>query len=180
MQVDAPWLLLIYSVPAEPTRKRASVWREVKKIGAVYLRDGVCVLPERPATVAAARAIAARVEAFDGQATLVTGASLDPTRAGAVVAEFKAARAAEYAEIAREAQSLLHHIARETEHRDFSYAELEELEADLTKLRRWTDQVKARDYFPGESNTRADVLLEDCDQALATFLERAAASDAPA
>jgi hypothetical protein len=96
-----------------------------------------------------------------------------------VVAEFKAARAAEYDEIAREAESLLQHIARETEHREFSYAELEELEADLTKLRRWTDQVQARDYFPGESHTRADLLLEACDQALATFLDRAAESDAP-
>ena len=179
-QVSSPWLLLIYSVPAEPTRKRASVWREVKKIGAVYLRDGVCLLPERPATVAAARAIAARVEAFDGQATVVTGAGLDGARAEAVVAEFKAARAAEYAEIAREAESLLQHIARETEHREFSYAELEELEADLTKLKRWTDQVQARDYFPGDSHTRAEVLLEQCDQALATFLDRAASSDASA
>ena len=40
------WLVLIYTLPPEPTRKRAFVWRELKKIGAVYLRDGVCLLPE--------------------------------------------------------------------------------------------------------------------------------------
>jgi hypothetical protein len=48
--------LLIYSVPAEPSRKRAYVWREVKKLGAIYLRDGVCIQPEQPGTVAAAEA----------------------------------------------------------------------------------------------------------------------------
>ena len=46
------WLLLIYTVPAEPTRKRAFIWRELKKVGAPYLRDGVCILPERPDTLA--------------------------------------------------------------------------------------------------------------------------------
>ena len=34
------WLLLIYTVPSQPSRKRAAVWRDVKKAGAVYLRDG--------------------------------------------------------------------------------------------------------------------------------------------
>ena len=35
----ARWLVLIYTLPAEPTRKRAFVWRELKKLGAVYLRE---------------------------------------------------------------------------------------------------------------------------------------------
>ena len=48
--MDIPWLLLIYTVPAEPSRKRAAIWRELKKVGAPYLRDGVCILPERPET----------------------------------------------------------------------------------------------------------------------------------
>ena len=65
------WLVLIYTVPSEPSRKRAFIWRELKKAGAVYLRDGVCALPERPETLAALSAIAARVEELGGQATLV-------------------------------------------------------------------------------------------------------------
>jgi len=65
------WLVLIYTVPAEPSRKRAFIWRELKKVGAVYLRDGVCVLPEGEATAAAFRAIAAKIEEFEGEATLI-------------------------------------------------------------------------------------------------------------
>ena len=56
------WRLLIYTVPAQPSRKRAFIWRELKKAGAVYLRDGVCALPERPETAAVLSAVAAKVE----------------------------------------------------------------------------------------------------------------------
>ena len=175
--MDSPWLLLISTVPAEPSRKRAYVWREVKKVGAVYLRDGVCILPERPDTLATARGIAARIEEFDGQATVVRGARLDAARAEGVIGEFKSARSAEYAEISRDAERLLQHIQRETEHREFTFAELEELEEDLAKLRRWLDQVHARDYFPDESTVHTERLLARCGDALAEFLEAAAARD---
>jgi hypothetical protein len=176
--MDSPWLLLIYTVPAKPTRKRAYIWREVKKIGAVYLRDGVCALPERPETVRAVDAIAARVREFEGDVTVVTGARFDAARGEAVIAAFTSARADEYAEVIREARRLLEHISRETDHRDFTFVELEELEEDLTKLVRWMNQVRARDYFPDASVAEAaEQLLAQCEAALAEFLEEAAARD---
>jgi hypothetical protein len=176
--MDSPWLLLIYTVPAKPTRKRAFIWREVKKIGAVYLHDGVCALPQRPETLKAVEAIASRVREFEGETTVVTGATFDAKRSEAVIAAFKSARSDEYAEVTREAERLLEHIARETDHRDFTFAELEELEEDLAKLRRWSDQVQARDYFPDAAITEsAEQLLERCNAALAEFLEEAAARD---
>ena len=176
--VDHTWLLLIYTVPAEPSRKRAFVWREVKKVGAVYLRDGVCTLPEQPNLVSALRAIAGRVEEFGGQATLVEGARLDPTRAERLVAESRAARADEYADIAREAERLLAHIARETEHREFTFAEVEELEADLGKLERWAAQVRARDYFGAGPDERLQTLLAECEHALGASLHQTASREA--
>jgi hypothetical protein len=165
------WLLLIYTVPAEPSRKRAFVWREVKKVGAVYLRDGVCVLPEQEATRGAFRAIAAKIHEFGGQATLVEGARLDADRAEAVISQSRAARAEEYGEVMREAERFLAHVRRETEHREFTFAELEELEADLGKLRRWYAQVRARDYFGAEPGDGVEALLRQCEEELGAFLE---------
>jgi hypothetical protein len=173
-----PWLLLIYTVPARPTRKRAFIWREVKKIGAVYLRDGVCALPESPETLQSVEAIASRVREFEGEATVVTGATFDVARGEAVVAAFRTARSDEYAEVTREAERLLEHISRETDHRDFTFAELEELEEDLAKLRRWSIQIQARDYFPDATITESVAeLLAQCNAALAEFLEQAAVRD---
>jgi len=178
--MHSTWLLLIYTVPAEPTRKRASVWREVKKLGALYVRDGVCILPEQPETIAAVRSLAARIEDLDGQATVVSAAQLDAAAAETIAARFQSARSDEYAEIAHVAEQLLQHIARETEHRDFSFNELEELEQDLVKLKRWIEQVRARDYFPHGASVAAEQLLERCDEALSEFLVKAAAQDASA
>jgi hypothetical protein len=176
--MHARWLLLIYTVPAQPSRKRAAIWREVKKVGAEYLRDGVCILPDRPDTLDALRAIAASVEAFEGEATVVQCVQLEAERSDAVVARFQTTRAEEYAEIAREAQRLLEHVARETEHRDFTYPELEQLEQDLAKLKRWADQVRARDYFENPEAQTVTGVLERCDEALQAFLDNTAEAQA--
>ncbi len=173
MHTGASWLLLIYTVPAHPSRKRATVWREIKKLGAVYLRDGVCVLPEHPATLNSLRDLAARIEAMDGQAYVVERGQLDGEPSETLKAQFQSARADEYKEISREGELLLAHVARETEHREFTYAELEELEQDLAKLKRWTDQVHDRDYFAETSYAGVLALLERCESALETFLEQA-------
>lgn len=171
--LSTTWLLLIYTVPGQPSRKRATVWREIKKLGAVYLRDGVCALPEQPGTMGSLRALADRIEEMEGHAFVVEGAHLDADRADALKNQFRAGRAEDYADISREAEQFLDHIARETEHREFTYAELEELEQDLSKLKRWTDQVRERDYFGESSYAAVQTLLEQCERALDAFLDKA-------
>jgi len=175
VELSATWLLLIYTVPAQPSRKRATVWREIKKLGAVYLRDGVCVLPDQPRTRVSLRALASRIEEMEGDACLVEGAQLDEQRVKALKSQFGSSRSEEYAEISREAGELLAHVERETEHREFTYPELEELEQDLAKLNRWTDQVRERDYFNESSYEGVQTLAEKCERALEEFLERASA-----
>ena len=174
MQTGAllPWTLLVYTVPAQPTRKRALVWRELKKIGAVYLRDGVAVLPERADALEAFRALALKVEDMSGRATVVTHAMIDSDRAESLIAEARAARGAEYEEIVREAAALLDHLRREAAHREFGPAELEALDADVGKLRRWTHQVRARDHFQTTNAQQAQGLVEQCAGSLAILLDR--------
>jgi len=171
------WLLHIYMVPSEPSRKRAYIWREIKNVGAVCLRDGVCAFPERAETTTALRRIAARVEEFGGEATLVEAAHLDPKREEALMAASRTARAGEYHELAREGEGFLAHVRREMEHREFTFAELEALEEDLAKLTRWTDQARTRDYFGGAEAEQVAALLARCEGELATFLETAARED---
>lgn len=42
-------LALVYKLPSEPGRYRASVWRKPRATGVVYLRSGVAALPDDPA-----------------------------------------------------------------------------------------------------------------------------------
>lgn len=168
------WTLLIYTIPAEPSRKRAAVWRDLKKLGAVYLRDGVCALPERTDTAQAFRAVAAQIAAFRGQATLVESARLDAARTGEIMAQVRTARVAEYQEITREAEGFLAHVRRETAHRELTLTELMELKRDLSKLQRWAAQVRSRDYYGVEEAAAVVNLLERCEENLGTVLEQVA------
>ena len=132
------WRLLIYTVPSEPSRKRAFVWRELKKAGAVYLRDGVAALPDRPATAGIIGAIAAKIDELGGEATLVPGVQLPPGRAEALVEASRAARQQEYAEVALESRRLLDHVELESEHRELTFADLERIGAN-PMIRLWRD-----------------------------------------
>jgi len=169
--VESTWLLLIYTVPAEPSRKRAAVWRELKRAGAVSVRDGVWALPERDDTRDRFRMIAAKVTDLDGQATLVEGARIGAERTADVVAAAQAVRAREYQELIDEAGHFLAHVQREREHRNVTFHELEELEADLGKLRHWSEQVVARDYFGAAGRAEVEQLFAQCDEVLESFLE---------
>lgn len=165
------WLLLIYTVPAKPSRKRAYIWRALKRLGAVYLRDGVAILPRHPDTSSELQAVAAKIEEFEGQATLIENVLLPSEQTDAIVARSRAARAAEYEEIAQEAERFLAHVQTETEHRNFRSTELDELEVDLGKVRTWFEQVRSRDYFRSESVDRTQAVLARCGEALAVFLD---------
>ena len=53
------WLLLLYKVPPEPTAHRVSVWRKLKRLGAILLHDSVWVLPPSTRTIEELRWLAA-------------------------------------------------------------------------------------------------------------------------
>ncbi len=171
--MEQTWLLLIYTVPAEPSRKRAAVWRELKRAGAVAVRDGVWALPERDDTRDRFQTIAAKVTNLDGQATLVEGALIGAERTADIVAAAQAGSAREYRELIDEAGHFLAHVQREQEHRNVNFHELEELAADLGKLRHWSEQVIARDYFSATGRTEVEQLFTQCDDILEAFLENA-------
>lgn len=160
------WALLIYTVPASPSRKRAMVWREVKRLGALYLRDGVCALPDTAAARAGLESLTALVERLDGKATLVCDARLRGAATEAVYTEWMRARQGEYAEVAEAAQALLRHIEEETRHHRFDRAELVSLTSDLGRLERWLSQVVTRDYLRVGDPQPIVALLSACRAAL--------------
>jgi hypothetical protein len=41
------WLLLVYKIPSRPSRLRLQVWRKLQRLGALYLQDAVCALPDQ-------------------------------------------------------------------------------------------------------------------------------------
>src|SRR5207253_11059758 len=42
------WIVITYRLPAEPSRHRVAVWRELRKTGAVSLQQATWAVPARP------------------------------------------------------------------------------------------------------------------------------------
>src|SRR5579872_1839209 len=93
------YYLLIYQVPSQPTAARVGVWRELKRLGALYLQQSVCIVP----TVAAMRAnidkIAARITSYGGEYHLVPIRQLPPQEEAKVAEGFMAQSNVQYEEI---------------------------------------------------------------------------------
>jgi len=178
------WVLLIYTVPPEPSRMRAAVWRDLKRHGAVYLRDGVCALPDlpgRPKARLGLEEIAAKVTGFGGMATLVTGGKVPGPRAASLAAELRAARDAEYADLALEAARFLGLLRRDRDHRELDARSLDALAGDLVKLRAWAAQITARDFLGSPGADEAMRAVERCAAEVALLAlktKRAAAAKA--
>ena len=60
----------------------------------------------------------------------------------------------------------------------FTYAELEENEVDLVKLRNWFARVRQRDVFGAEGRAPAEAALVTCEQSLEDYAARVYAEEA--
>jgi hypothetical protein len=91
------WLLLIYRVPTEPSRVRATVWRRLKGCGAIYLHNSVAALPDSPPHERMLRTLRAEISSLAGTAQLFRADAL--VGGNDVNAAYNAARDDEYEEI---------------------------------------------------------------------------------
>ena len=173
---DGPtWLVLVYRVPSAPSRLRATVWRRLKTAGAVYLANSVAVLPESSAAERVLRRLRVEVEEMGGSAQLLRAEAL--VGQADVIAAFNTARDAEYTEVISRCEDFLAEIGKETRAGKFTYAELEENEEDLTKLRGWLDKIRNRDALDAARAHEAISAVQTCAEALDIFAEQVYAAD---
>jgi hypothetical protein len=164
------WTVLIYRVPTEPARLRVSVWRHLKRLGALYLQQCVCILPALPALTAELESHVAEIEQAGGDYTLLDVPWLRPEDEAKIVAAFRSLRAAEYDEIIEECETkFLTEIEFEHFRQNYSYAEAEEIRQDLEKIKRWHQRVVERDWFASERRIDVEQWIERCSESMAEF-----------
>ena len=170
------WLLLIYRVPSEPTRLRAAVWRRLKSLGAIYLQNSAAALPASVEAERALRKLRREILDMSGTAVLLSCSVLAGEQG--VLAAFQAARDDEYAEIVDKCEDFLAQVRKEYVADHFTYAELEENEVDLVKLRTWLGRVMDRDVFGADGRPAAERGLAACEQSLEEYAARVYAEEA--
>src|ERR1700752_1810408 len=86
----AGWLMLVYRIPSDPTRLRATVWRRLKSLGAVYLQNSAAALPASDGAERALRKLPREILDMNGTAVLLSCSAL--VGGSDVIALFQAAR----------------------------------------------------------------------------------------
>ncbi len=177
------WRVLIYRVPTEPASKRVAVWRDLKRLGALYLQQCACIFPDIPGVTDEVNQVAAKIPALGGETFLLDVPKLQPEDEARIIEAFRAQRASEYAEIIEECETkFVKEIEFEHFRQNYTFEEAEEIEQDLDKIRRWFERVRDRDWFKAERRDEVETWLGKCQGLLARFEEevyRRKGSDSP-
>lgn len=169
---EIAWLLLTYKTPPEPAAKRIAIWRRLKSMGAIYLQNGVCLLPKTDDHMRRLKMLQNDVAEAKGESVLLETVALDKAQEEKVVARFKADRDDAYAEFIDKCDDFEREVAKEVTARHFTYAELEENDVDLKKLQGWLAKIRKLDFYGGTRSAEAEARLQGCAAVLDDYAQR--------
>jgi hypothetical protein len=145
------WLLLLYGLPTKRSAERVSLWRKLKKFGAVQLKSSAYVLPDDPVQYERFQWLSKKIQDGGGEATLIRVAQIEGISNEQIVQMFIEARTAEYKTLITDGRQILKATKRSGR---------ATLNAELEKLQRRFDDIRAIDYFNSHSAHDAQVVLE--------------------
>jgi hypothetical protein len=167
---NGPWLMLIYRVPTDSSKARVAVWRELKRLGALYVQQAVCVLPDQADLRASLGKVRSRIDELGGFNIFLTLADVDDDVRARFVDGFLAQSAKDYEEIIEECETkFFKEIEFERLRGNYTFEEAEEIRQDLEKLRRWLARVIARDWMSADGRQLAEQRVGECEQLLELF-----------
>ncbi len=165
------WAAINYTLPREPSRARVSIWRKLKKIGAVNIQQSMWILPSNEENFALFGNIKNEVFQNNGEAFVMT-LSVDEEGKKIIIEKFKAARNEEYGELIEQCEEFFKEIEKETARKNFTFAEIEENEEELLKLKQWYEKIAARDSFGAPLQEKAKLMLAECEKVLDGFCNK--------
>jgi DNA-binding transcriptional regulator PaaX len=164
------WLLLIYRVPSDSSRARVTVWRQLKRLGALYVQQAVCVLPDRSDLRKSLGEIRERLDELGGSSIFLVLSDVDDDVRNQFVEGFRSQSAKEYAEIVEECDTkFAKEIEFERFRENYTFEETEEIRQDLEKLRRWLKKVEKRDWMSADGRDLARQKVAECERLLEQF-----------
>jgi hypothetical protein len=146
-----------------------TVWREVRRSGALQLQQSVVALPDSDHFRVLLTRLRAVVAQVGGTAVGLEANPLEPDDDVRLTAYWNEARAAEYGELATESEKLVGEIDKEFAKEKFTLAELDEEEAELEKLRSWHARIRARDVLGCDRAAQAAEALERAAEAVSRY-----------
>lgn len=161
---QATWILLSSRLPREPTRLRLSIWRRLKRIGAVLLHDSVWVLPADAKTREAFEWLAEEIEEQGGTALTWEALSLSPDQDRRIVQQFRAEADERYAGLAASAREIRR--AALGRRKKVRPPQIGQALRQLRGLERALRLERRRDYFRAPGRVAAAAAVQEAVQDL--------------
>jgi DNA-binding transcriptional MerR regulator len=158
------WLLLIHQIPPKPNYFRVKIWRRLQRLGAVGIKNSVYALPASEQAHEDLNWVLREIVEGGGDASLVEARFVEGLSDEQVKEMFRAARDAEYQEIANEARELARKLPRKNDLTDERRADLE---GHLARLQKRVAEVAAVDFFLGRAREPLEGLLAELAERLA-------------
>jgi hypothetical protein len=155
------WLLLIHQLPAKPAYLRVKVWRRLRALGAVPVKNAVYALPANEQTQEDFEWLLKEIIEGGGEAMICEAKLIDGVSDPEVRSLFTAARDEDYGAIAKEARALA-----EVLRQDLNAMTQVERRAQLTRLKAKLAQVVAIDFFGADGRETVDGLLTSLETKL--------------
>jgi hypothetical protein len=170
MTRPSKFIVLVYRMPAKPTAGRVAVWRLLKKAGAVYLQDSVCVFPDLASVRRDLAPVLERIDEKNGNYHLLPLRKLPEDEERKVVNLLRDQASKHYLEIVEDCEvNFTKEIEFEHFRENYTYEEAEEIRMDFEKLSMWFDRVRARDWFDAPHREGAQRWLKRCERMLEGF-----------
>lgn len=164
------WILIFYRAPTQPSSARVTAWRRLHRLGAIYLAPSACAIPARLDADAELEQIGGAVRAAGGSFETYRVEQFQAASEERLERLYNAARDAEYAELIERAEAVVEELEREGARDKFTFAEVEENEAVLSKLRRWARRVRWRDVFGASRREAAETAVRAAQERLDGFV----------
>jgi hypothetical protein len=151
---NTSWLLLIASLPTSGATARMRLWRAIKALGCVPLRDGAYLLPRANGHEVALIELAEQTNAEGGQAWVVDVAPRLAEDEAAFVALFD--RSEEYSDFVGRLSHARKQLASQTP---------AEVAKTVKRLRRDLESLRRIDFFPDTASLGAEAAWSDFEDA---------------
>ena len=160
---DTPWLLLIHQIPPKPDYLRVKIGRRLQRLGAVPVKKSVYVLPDRPQSLEDFQWVRAEIVDGGGDASICRAGFVDGLTNEQLVAQFRGARDADYAELAGAARAVRAALRRRDRDADQRSARGDD---DLVRLKKRLAAIVAIDFFRAPGRAMAEEAVRTASTAL--------------
>jgi hypothetical protein len=166
----ARWLLLVHQLPAKPAYLRVKIWRRLRDIGAIALKNSIYVLPQTPQTSQNFRRVLEQIGQSKGEGVLCESEFVAGLSDRDVQNLFNKARDADYQALAK---VLSKRVGKRTKNRDT------EIRLELEKARQQLAQIEKIDFFGAGGRQTVESLMSRLEHVPIVKADKAKDETAP-